>query len=168
MVSSAEDWVNQAKDMVRRKVWPKSGLQKAMENGRFTVIILKDAIAFRHKVGLCMGFIEDLVLSFGINSLEKKKPKALLQGALVAETLRLLQASDRDREVRLPAVLGPRGGLPRLKSELVELAVLFRLVVKDDDHFEDLKAKSEAIVKFLESCSCGSLWCFPNYPFFNH
>lgn len=149
MVSTSADWLQQAKDMVKRRVWPKSWLQKATEKGHFTVYGLKDAITLRQKLGLRMSFIEDPVLSFGIQCL-KKKPKAVLQGALVAETQRLLQATEADRELRLRALLGPRGGLPRLKSELVELAVLFRLEVTEDDRIEDLKAKIEPMVKLLK------------------
>lgn len=150
MVATAADWLQQAKDMVKRRVWPKSWLQKAMDRGHFTVIALKEAISLRQKMGLRMSFMEDPVLSFGIKSL-KKKPKAVLQGALVAETQRLLQATEADRELRLRALLGPRGGLPRLKSELVELAVLFRLEVKEDDRIEDLKSKIEPMVKLLKT-----------------
>ncbi len=124
-------------------------IQKALEQGVFTVVVLKEAIALRSKLGLRMSFLEDnTVLLFGIEAL-RKKPRARLQAALVEETQRLLKLSDEDQERRLLTLMGPRGGLPWLKSELIELATLLH-TVDPGDTVEVIKMKVKPTVESLK------------------
>ena len=95
-----------------------------------------------------MAFLEDEVIMFGLKML-KKKPRSKQQGALIAETHQALQELSGLREDHARELLGPRGGLPRTKGELVKLALLCNVEIKDTDTNEQIKLKIKPTVDLI-------------------
>ncbi|CAE7480196.1 unnamed protein product [Symbiodinium sp. CCMP2592] len=53
------------------------------------------------------------------------------------------------REERMRALLGPRGGLPRLRAELLELAVLLRVDIEEKDTVETIRKKVTPVARAI-------------------
>lgn len=138
VVTNAEEWKTQLKDMVRRKVWPKRWLPKAQEV--MSLLHLQEAQMLRNRMGLEEAFMEDEAVMFGIKAL-KKPPRARKQAALVQATHQAIAELDGRKEELARELLGPRGGMPRNKADLVKLAVLLNVTVDPKDTNDQLKAK---------------------------
>ena len=121
-----------------------------MENGMWTVFALKDCVYLRARMGLKLAFLEDATLSMAIAALTSK-PRKQLQEAVVVETQRLLQLTQEEKSMQLRALLGPQGGLPRLKDELLKVAALLNITTSADATVEVLKSQISPMVKELLS-----------------
>lgn len=148
-VSTPAEWEHQTAEMCKRRSWPRKWAHSLMRQGeKFTLFHLKDSMHLRDRMGLELSFMEDDAILFGIQAL-KKKPRRKMQEALVMETQRLLQLNDADRTMQLRSLLGPRGGLPRLKDELVKTATLLNTKVEPNETVEQLRRRLQPIVKDL-------------------
>lgn len=76
----------------------------------------------------------------------KVKAAALAESQLEAE--KLTAQGKRDEAVR--SLLGPRGGLPALKADLVKLCHLLHLEVKPDDTVDTMKGKIKPMLAILK------------------
>ena len=92
--------------------------------------------------------MEDDAITFGLVAL-KRQPRKKLQEAAAQETMRLLQLSREERTQQLRALLGPRGGLPRLKDELVKAAALLNEKVDREATVDQIRKQLQPIVKAL-------------------
>lgn len=153
VVTNAEEWKTQLKDMVRRKVWPKRWLPKAQEV--MSLLHLQEAQTLRNRMGLEEAFMEDEAVMFGIKAL-KKPPRARKQAALVQATHQAIAELDGRKEELARELLGPRGGMPRNKADLVKLAVLLNVTVDPKDTNDQLKAKCKPMVDVLMGKALGS------------
>eukprot|EP00913_Durusdinium_trenchii_P008699 g8172.t1 len=99
-------------------------------------------------MGLLQAFMEDDVITFGLVAL-KKQPRKKLQEAAAQETMRLLQMSREDRTQQLRALLGPRGGLPRLKDELIKAAALLNEKLDKEATVDQIRKQLQPTVKAL-------------------
>ena len=116
----------------------------------WTVFSLKDCVYLRSLMGLKLAFLEDATLSKAIAALTSK-PRKQLQEAVVVETQRLLQLTQEEKSMQLRALLGPKGGLPRLKDEILKVAALLNITTSGDDTVEVLKSQISPMVKELLS-----------------
>ena len=101
----------------------------------------------RARMGLKLAFLEDATLSMAIAALTSK-PRKQLQEAVVVETQRLLQLTQKEKSI---ALLGPKGRLPRLKDELLKVAALLNITISADATVEVLKSQISPTVKELLS-----------------
>ena len=138
VVTTSEEWKAQLKDMVKRRVWPKRWQPKAMEY--MSLVHLNEAKVLRQRMGLEEAFMEDEAVMFGVKAL-KKPTRARQQAALVQATHQAIAELDGRKEDLAQELLGPRGGMPRTKGDLVKLAVLLNVVVDPKDTIEQLKVK---------------------------
>lgn len=148
MVSTSEEWKKQAVDMVKRRTWPKLWLSRVQH--LFTAVHLKDAMTLRSRMGLLESFMEDEAVTFGLRAV-RKRSRARQQAALVEETHRALAALDGQREDLARELVGPRGGLPRTKAELIKLAALLGVDVLPKDTVADITTKVKPMVEVLKN-----------------
>ena len=144
MVSSPEDWKTQGQDMMVRGTWPWH--RRAQHMKLYTVIHLKDAVKLRSRMGIREAFLEDDLVSRAIE-MTKKPNKAKMKEAHAMEVHRLVNLGEGERLER---------GLPRLKGELLELAVLLRVETEPTDTIEKLKAKLQPTVALMKSQPSGA------------
>jgi len=111
---------------------------------------LKDAITLRSRMGLLECFMEDEAVTFGLKAL-KTRSRARQQAALVEETHKAVAALDGQREELARELIGPRGGLPRNKTDLVKLATLLKVDVLPKDTVADITTKVKPIVEILKN-----------------
>jgi hypothetical protein len=148
MVSTAVEWKAQVVDMVKRRAWPKLWLSRAQH--LFTAVHLKDAITLRSRMGLLECFMEDEAVTFGLKAV-KTRSRARQQAALVEETHKAVAALDGQREELARELIGPRGGLPRNKTDLVKLATLLKVDVLPKDTLADITTKVKPMVEILKN-----------------
>lgn len=104
-----------------------------------------------------MSFLEDDIALKGLEMMVQKNAKKKIQQAAVNETLELLKMSKEKQALQLRSLLGPRGGLPRLKNELMQVAVLLHVEVNPDDTVDTLRLKLKEPVLSLTSSSTWSV-----------
>ena len=148
MVATVKEWKDQLQDNVTRGVWARRWLQKAAS--RMSAVTLKEAQTLRSRLGLELCFMEDPALLFGIRML-RRRPRAKAQASLVEETHKAIAELDGRRDDYAREMIGPRGRLPKLKCDLVKLALLPRVPVSGDDTIEDLKRKVRPMVEELKA-----------------
>ncbi|CAE7294222.1 RE1 [Symbiodinium natans] len=139
-VDSVSKWEEQAAEMVARGAYPRRYLTKCKMSKSFTASNLKALVDLRNKVGFELAFLEDEVLTVGMRAL-KRKPgvRARLAEAQMAEAAKASVSEDRGERVR--QLLGPRGGLPRLRGELIQLAALLHVEIKAEDSVAEIAKK---------------------------
>ena len=146
MVATLDEWTKQTNDQVNRRTWPRSWRQRALN--KMSMLHLRDCQTLRSRMGLELGFMEDEAVMFGLKMLKRPR-RARQQGALVAETQLALRDLDGRREELAKELLGPRGGMPRNKGELIKLACLCHVEVGDKDTVDMLREKLRPTVEML-------------------
>ena len=99
-------------------------------------------------MGLRLSFLEDEVIMFGLKALQKKHRKQIREAAAM-EAQRLLSLSKQERTMQLRALLGPKGGLPRLKEELQKAAALLNTPLSPTATVDEIRKLLQPIVKDL-------------------
>jgi len=130
-VTDVEAWKKQAMEMVNRGAWPRSWHLRCLDAMSYNLANLKELIHLRGQQGLELSFLEDGQTLMAVQTL-KKKPKKVVEHALLQERRRLEELSGTQRKKRIEELIGPRGGLPRLKGELQELCVLCNVDINED------------------------------------
>ena len=126
--------------MAQRGRFPVRWLQKAVELKAFTASNMALMTQFRNRLGLEFCFMEDEMIILGIRA--TRAPKGVRK-KIAQETV------PADREQAARQMIGPRGGLPTLKQDLIRLAVLVHVPVLETDTVEKLKAKLTPVCKAL-------------------
>lgn len=125
-VGSVDQWELQCDLMVANHALSKKHLIRARQIRVFTARNLQEARWFRDRVGWDHAFVEDPLLEGMLLARSSKRVTAKLRAAALAESKqeaeRLVQKGQSEEAVR--SILGPRGGLPSLKSDLVKLCHL--------------------------------------------
>ncbi|CAE7237175.1 unnamed protein product [Symbiodinium microadriaticum] len=143
-VSSVEQWRLQAAAMVEQRTMPGRWLSKAVFNQQN----LASMAWLRSRVGLRFAFLEDPIVAGMMAARSQPGRQARLRTAALREAAEH-NASKEDREQVARTLLGPRGGLPTLKADLIKLAALMHVEVAEKDTVEKLKGKLRGIVGAL-------------------
>ena len=130
----------------------KRHLDMAYTMDRFVYKNLVECMHWRDRLGMMTAFCEDPVLTGMIHAkaakgLRKKVRDAALEEAK-KEALQAEQAGNKEELAR--SLIGPRGGLPPLRGDLIRLAVLLNVKVDPEDNVEMLKNKVRPIVQVLK------------------
>lgn len=151
-VTTLEQWKLQCGQMVASRSWSSAWIKKGHAAKQFTVSNLAELAGFRSRQGLHWTFLEDPLLQGMMAARQTKGAVSSLRKAAVAEAQeQALQAEKEGKRVEaLRTLIGPKGGLPTLKADLLRLASLLHLKVNEDMKVEDLKNMCRPIVKDLK------------------
>ena len=117
----------------------------------FTSRNLQELSQFRNRVGWRLAFAEDPVLDGLMAARSHRGQASRLKQAAIQE---IKKQADKDAEkagrvVALRELIGPRGGLPTLKSDLIKLAHLLDVEIGEKDTIPIIKSKVQPIVQDL-------------------
>lgn len=147
-VSDALGWENQVEEMMANKSLARKHGVKAMRGKVLSSANLQHCISLRNRMGLELAFLEDPLLQ-GILAAKTTKGMAARIRAQALEDLKQEAKKNKAEGKQQEAVrqlIGPRGGLPVLKTDLVKLACLVNVEVGQDDTVEKLRAKVKPLV----------------------
>lgn len=154
-ISSVEDWKYQSKTMADQLVLVPRHHELALHREAFTSQNLLELSRFRDRVGWKFAFMEDEVLS-GLMALKSGRGVSAKLKAAALEEARIAVAENAKQGRKLEAtreLIGPRGGLPSLKSDLIKLALLCEVPVLDSDTVPMLQKKIRPVVEALRGTS---------------
>ena len=149
---TAETWAAQADTMVKSGAYSRRHFRYAKLNNRFTLGNLSECIGLRNRMGMLHAFLEDPLLPGMLAAMKAKGVRSQINRALV-DKAKHEDAMIHDRHQREEAVrtlVGPRGGLPSLKADLLRLAALCHVEVSEKDTVEQLKTKVKPIVDSMK------------------
>lgn len=156
-ISTVEDWEYQARTMAEQLVVVPRHTYLATKNKAFTSKNLLEMSRFRDRVGWRFAFMGDSVLS-GLMALKASCGVNAKLKAAALEEARQQVATHTDQKERAQAareLIGPRGGLPSLKADLVKLALLCDVTVLESDTIPILQQKIRPVVAVLRDVSKG-------------
>ena len=141
-VRSCADWAQQVESMKTDSIWPRRHLRLA--GAKMSLLHLGDWPASSRPRGLqdgifggCPNDVNDRQHHW--LSWAKAAVHRALQQEIQAEARAQMEQGRRDLCVK--ELIGPRGGLPTLKADLVKLATLLHVPVMEKDRVDDLKKK---------------------------
>lgn len=137
-VASIQQWKDQMNEWLKLRAWPMKWAREAVS--RMSLVNLKECVTLRGRLGMRVAFLENQQVLNAVMSL-RQKPRHLIENALADERRRLQRLSEEDRKKKVEVLIGPRGGLPRLKGELQELCALMHIEFKAEDTVDQLKEK---------------------------
>ena len=124
----------------------------AVSKKLFTMANLGECIHLRGRLGLKVAFCEGPMLDGMMQAIPMKgmanKIRRAAQAEAVAEAKQL--ASDNKREAEARMLIGPKGGLPTLRGDLVRLAALLHVPLGDKDTIDVIKEKVKPMVAILK------------------
>ena len=152
-IGSVEQWLLQAQSMVNMNTLSRRHHHLALEAGSFTAENLIELGRLRDRCGWKTAFLEDGLLAGFIAARAQKGQREKLRAAALEETkARVAQESaEMDREIMARQLLGPRGGLPSLRSDLVKLALLLNLDPGPKETVPQLQARIRPLVELLKN-----------------
>lgn len=106
---------------------------------------LKELIQLRGRQGLELSFLEDGQTLMSVQTL-RRRPRRVVDKALLEERRRLEELTGNQRRKRIEELIGPRGGLPRLKAELQELCVLCNVELTEEMTVANLTEKLKPVI----------------------
>ncbi|CAE7206232.1 unnamed protein product [Symbiodinium natans] len=143
-IRSPSAWKEQAEAMVRSGALPRRHFRAAALENKFEDLgLLKDAGYLRDRMGVNLAFVEDPMLDGMLAARHTKGVRAAIHSQLV-DKLKAEAIAKKTKAEQLTAaraLLGPKGGLPTLKQDLIRLAALLHVEVNDNDTVEKLKTK---------------------------
>ena len=147
-----EKWLSQAQQQVAQKTLRSRHMDFARKDRRFSMANLGECIHLRGRLGFRVAFCEDPTLdgmlqALHVKGLASRVKKAAHEEAL-AEAQKKKDKVEREEEARI--LIGPKGGLPTLRRDLVKLAGLLHVDVDAKDTIETLKEKVRPIVNVLK------------------
>ena len=106
---------------------------KAENLGHFTMGNLQDAIWLRNRMGLQQALLEDPLLTGILAGRSVKGLSAKVKQESIAEAKAHAAQAHREGtlEEQARALIGPRGGMPHLRQDLVKLAALLRVPLEE-------------------------------------
>ncbi|CAK9113846.1 Uncharacterized protein (Fragment) [Durusdinium trenchii] len=131
---------------------PKGTFQKAELWQAWTVSNMSDCIWLRNRMGIRYAFLEDPILMGMLAAKSAKGLTARVKKESIAEAVEKAHQSQMqgtaDQEAR--AMIGPRGGLPTLRSDLLRLAALLHVHIGEKDTVPVIKEKLKPMVEALK------------------
>ena len=150
--SSTDKWLEQARKQASAGVISKRHYELAVSKKLFTMTNLGECIHLRSRLGLKLAFCEDPMVEGMMQAIPMKgmanKIRKAAQAEAVAQAKQL--ASDNKREAEARMLIGPKGGLPPLRGDLVRLAALLQVPLGDKDTIEVIKEKVKPMVAILK------------------
>lgn len=146
-------WQLQAQNMVANGALPKAHFQRAQTLQSFTAANLKECMWLRDRLGWQTSFVEDPMLQGMLAARSSKGIASKIRQEAVSEAR---AAADKAKKEGKQAdavreLIGPRGGLPSLKSDLQKLASLVQVEYNEKTTVEQLKAAIRPVVKLIAS-----------------
>ena len=143
-VFSVAQWRTQAEAMIESRCYPRKWLARAS----FTASNLSLLAWSRGRVGLSLAFREDPILVGVLMARQRPGRMTQLKNAAIKEEAEKL-AKEKDRLKVARALLGPRGGLPTLKSDLIKLAQLLHTEVGEKETVPNIRTKLKPVAAAL-------------------
>ena len=128
-VKTVEQWQLQADQMAVAKSASRRHVTRALQLKAFTAKNLQELTWLRGRVGLRQAFLEDTMLTGMLAARAQRGTAAYLRKAAIAEAKAeadKLKADGKKQEA-LRQLVGPRGGLPTLRADLLRLAALLHV-----------------------------------------
>ncbi|CAK9084147.1 unnamed protein product [Durusdinium trenchii] len=152
-VCSVEQWLLQAQSMINMKTMSRRHHFIALETGGYTVEHLLELGRLRDRCGWKMAFVEDSLLAGFLAARSQKGQREKLRAAALEETKQKIakESAEMDREIMARQLLGPRGGLPTLRSDLVKLALLLNLTPGPKETVAQLQGRIRPLVDILKN-----------------
>lgn len=150
-ISSVDQWKSQAQSMMESGAFFQPHYNKGFQLGRYTAANLREMSFFRDRVGWKDAFLEDGMLTGLLAARGVRGQSSRLKAVVLAEAKEEAskKKSQMDRDMAARQLVGPRGGLPSLRADLVKLAVLLHQEVGAKDTVAQLQAKCRPLVQFL-------------------
>lgn len=155
-VSTCEAWREQAQKMAfQHGSLSQRHLERAVLTQAFNSANLADCMWLRNRVGIKVAFLEDPLLDGMLAAKAGKGVAQAVRKEAYAEAQReaqVLSAQDRLKDAARE-LLGPKGGLPSLKKDLIRLAAFLEQPVDEKATVEQLKSVLRPLVSrlFLEA-----------------
>ncbi|CAK9020050.1 unnamed protein product [Durusdinium trenchii] len=151
-ISHTRHWQEQAESMTLQK--PKALMVKHWQRARiqepsvYTTKNLLDLGQFRNRAGLNFAFMEDNMLQGMLAARASKGLTAQLKRDAIQEAQLEAEAATKrgEKHDMVRSLIGPKGGLPTLKADLVKLASLLNIPVQTGMTVEDLKKACRPLV----------------------
>lgn len=150
--ATTEQWQKQISDMMKGRIWPIKHGNYALAQNLCTAQSLQECSQFRNRVGWKLAFLEDPLLDGMIAARYMKGQAAKIRQAVIQEAKATADRLEQDQE-RLAAarqLVGPKGGLPALKGDLLRLATLLKLDVHDKMKVDELKELIRPMIDTLK------------------
>ena len=147
-VTRVDQWILQAEQMVASHVWPKRWIAKSKSAGGFVMNNLSELAGFRSRLGMKLSFLEDPLLQGMLAARHLKGAQNAMKRAVMEDAKKQAAeeaAAGRTKEA-IRTLIGPRGGLPSLKSDLLRLAALLQIQVTEKMTVEELKTLCKPII----------------------
>ena len=150
-VDNVEQWKSQADNMVMNGSLSKRHLVRARQVGAFNAQNLMDATHLRNRLGFEMSFMEDPLLAGMLAARSAKGVSHRIRAIALQEAkaeARKIKDSGRQREA-VRELVGPRGGLPTLRQDLLKLAAILHVDIGEKDTNAMLKEKCRPAINLL-------------------
>lgn len=150
-IGNVQQWRAQAESMCASKVLPKRHYVRALQHGMFTAQNLADAVFLRNRMGFELAFLEDpllmgmLAARAGSGMAQKIRAEAHKEAKAEAEEAR----RDGRQQAAVRELIGPRGGLPTLRKDLLKLAALLHVTVEEKDTVPKIRELCKPMVDLL-------------------
>ncbi|OLP96995.1 Major facilitator superfamily domain-containing protein 6 [Symbiodinium microadriaticum] len=142
----------QAESMVKNGALPRRHYRRALLDNLFDNLeLLKDGAYLRDRLGIRLAFLEDPMLDGMLAAKATRGTRDAIQNQLV-DKLKREAAEKHEKGEALKAarrLLGPRGGLPTLKGDLLRLAVLLNVEVGSTETVDKIKQRLRPMVDAL-------------------
>lgn len=148
-VTSVEQWEEQARAQCQAGTLIGRHYALAMEKKLLNARNLQELSQFRNRCGWKLSFLEDPVLAGLLAARTHRGQASKLKQASLQE-LKLQAAAEAEKTGRMTAIrqlIGPRGGMPTLKSDLIKLAHLVEVKVDEKDTIPIIRAKVQPVVQ---------------------
>ena len=132
-IGNLHQWRLQAQKMETSGALARGSVMKAENLGHFTMGNLQGAIWLRNRMGLQQAFLEDPLLIGILAGRSVKGLSAKVKQESIAEAKAHAAQAHREGtlEEQARALIGPRGGMPHLRQDLVKLAALLRVPLEE-------------------------------------
>ena len=152
-------WNQQMDQMCEAGVMSKGQLRRIRNQENMNGGTLKDCSWLRDRLGIKTAFLEDPILRGLLAARGSKGLATRIKAAVTKEEVEKARAK-RDKGEALIAIrqlIGPRGGLPTLRGDLIKLATLLHLEVPEKITIDQLKEKIRPVLKtIVDSAPKGS------------
>ncbi|CAK9061508.1 Uncharacterized protein SCF082_LOCUS32201 [Durusdinium trenchii] len=145
-------WLQQGQKQVADGHGCKKHLDLAYTMDRFVYKNLTECGHWRDRMGAVTSFCEDPVVMGMIHGKTAKGLRDKMKNAAMEEALKEAKEAEAagNKEEMARALIGPRGGLPSLRGDLLKLAALLNVEIKAEDNVETIKVKLRPMVNLLK------------------
>ncbi|CAK9081636.1 unnamed protein product [Durusdinium trenchii] len=145
-------WLLQGQKQVADGHGCKKHLDLAYTMDRFVYKNLTECGHWRDRMGAVTSFCEDPVVMGMIHGKTAKGLRDKMKNAAMEEALKEAKEAEAagNKEEMARALIGPRGGLPSLRGDLLKLAALLNVEIKAEDNVETIKVKLRPMVNLLK------------------